>query len=298
MSSRALFSNPYFLLVVAPFLWGCNAVVGKLAASTWTPLVFTEIRWVLAAVVLLPFAWKPLQRDWPLIRRHWWLLVLLGSVGMCFFNLLMYAALQYTSAINVSIEQAAMPAFIMLANFIFLSQRVRVWQIVGLVSSAVGVLVTATGGDPLSFFSGALNRGDGLMLLSCVCYAGYTFGLRWRPPIHWLSFLFVIAVVATVCAAPFALWEWQTRGWAEPSAQAWLLVVFVVIFPTIVSQICYAKGVELIGSNRAGLFINLVPVFGSALAIILLGEQFKLFHAVGLVLVLGGIALAERFASR
>ncbi len=288
----------YLLLCAAAFCWGGNAVAGKLAADHWPPFLLTSMRWLLAIVVIAPFAWRPLCVDWPTIRRHWRLLFLLGSVGMCIFNIGLYTALNYTSAINVSIEQAGMPVFIMLANFIFLSQRTTLWQLLGLGLSILGVFITATQGKPWTFFSEGLNRGDALMLLACLAYASYTFGLRWKPSMHWLSFLFCIAVAAFITSVPFVWWEMRTVPVPSPDSIGWLLIAYVVIFPTVVAQSAYAMGVGLIGSNRAGLFINLVPVFGSMLAVAVVGESFQGHHAIGMTLVIGGILLAERSASR
>lgn len=298
----AVGGNAWLLLTLAPLLWGGNAVAGKLATADWSPFTLTMVRWGCAALLLTPFAWRPLQRDWPLVRDSLPLMFLLGGVGMCGFNLLMFLALNYTTAINVSIEQAAMPLLIMIANFIVFSQRVRAVQLVGLALSIIGVLVTTTSGRPLDLLSGQLNRGDAFMLIGCVFYAGYTFGLRWRPPIQWLSFMWIISISALVMTLPFAAWELsQPEGkgaWTMPRLEGWLALLYVVIFPTIVSQIAYARGVELIGGNRAGLFINLVPVFGAVLAVMILGERFAWYHAAGLALVLGGIMLAERAAAR
>ena len=216
---------------------------------------------------------------------------------MALFNLLMYLALHFTSAINVSIEQASMPAMIMLANFLILSQRITFLQIIGLLASIIGVLIICTGGDISSLFRHGVNRGDAYMLLACAFYAAYTFGLRWRPDLHWLSFIWVLAIGASAMSLPWAAWEWQTTGITVPGMTGWLVLIYIVVFPTIVSQIFYARGVQLIGGNRAGLFINLVPIFGSLLAILILREKFHFFHGIGLILVVGGIMLAERFAS-
>ena len=294
----ALTSNAYLLLILAPLLWGGNAVAGRLAASHWEPFTLTSIRWGIATLILLPFAWRPLIADWPVLKRYWPVLFALGAFGMSLFNLFMYLALKHTSAINASIEQASMPIVIMLLNFVFLSQRVSALQMVGVAVTLIGVLVTATAGEPLSFFRNGLNRGDAIMLLACLFYAVYTFGLRWRPKVHWMSFMWVISVSAFTMTIPFASWELSQAPFEMPAIQGWLIVVYVVIFPTVISQLAYARGVELIGSNRAGLFVNLVPIFGSLLAVLIVGERFQWFHGAGLVLVLGGIALAERNAER
>lgn len=284
--------------MLAPLLWGGNAVAGRMATADWQPFTITSVRWLCATILLLPFAIGPMRRDWALLKQHWQVLFSLGAFGMAAFNLLMYLALNYTTAINVSIEQASMPMLIMLANFFILSQRVRWLQIVGLVLTLLGVLVTTTAGEPQRFFSEGLNRGDAIMLLACVFYAGYTFGLRWRPPIHWMSFMWVIAASAFVMTVPFALWELRQGQFAMPGQTGWLVLLYVIIFPTVVSQLSYARGVELLGSNRAGLFLNLVPIFGSILAVLLLNEAFRWYHLLGLTLVLAGITLAERAADK
>ena len=293
-----LFSNPYLLLIIAPIFWGGNAVVGKLATTEWLPFTFTAARWFFAAIILLPFCAKHLKTDKAVIRANLWILLALGAVGMAMFNMLMYLALRHTTAVNVSIIQAVMPVFIIAANFMVFRQRVGMLQCVGLALSILGVMVISTSGNPLAFFTGGLNRGDLIMLIASAFYAGYTFGLRWRPDIHWLSFMWVLAFGATLGALPFAAWEITTSGFTVPSINGWWMLVYVMLFPTVISQLAYAKGVSILGSNRAGLFINLVPIFGSLLAVLILREAFQWHHAAGLVMVVGGIMLAEYFAKQ
>ena len=158
-----------------------------------------------------------------------------------------------------------------------------------------GVVVTATHGAPLALLEAGINRGDAIMMVAVLLYAGYAVALRWKPAVHWLSLLFAMAVAALLCATPAFLVEIATQGWRMPSAQGWLIVAYTAVFPSIVSQLFFIRGVELIGSNRAGLFINLVPIFGALLAVALLGEVFRAYHLLGLVLVIGGILIAERF---
>lgn len=298
LAFRGVVSNAYLLLIIAPLLWGGNAVAGRLATADWQPFTLTSARWLCAAILLFPFAIGPMKRDWPILKSKLWLLFLLGGFGMAMFNLFMYWALTYTTAINVSIEQASMPMLIMLANFIFLSQRVRWLQIAGLLLTLTGVLVTATAGEPGRFFSEGLNQGDAIMLVGCLFYAGYTFGLRWRPAIHWMSFMWVISISAFIITTPFAGWELAQGQFTMPGFNGWLVLLYVLIFPTVISQLAFARGVEMIGGNRAGLFVNLVPIFGSLLAVLILKEQFRWFHLAGLVLVLAGITLAERAAEK
>ena len=285
-------------MVLATLFWGGNAIAGKLASHDWQPFTVTFVRWLIVAIILIPFAKKHIRKDWATIRKNWLILCLLSSFSMALFNLLMYLALNYTSAINVSIEQASMPAMIMLANFIFLSQRISWLQLIGLASSIVGVLAICSQGDIPSLVDQGVNRGDAYMLLACAFYAAYTFGLRWKPDLHWLSFIWVLAIGATAMSLPWAVWEWRSVELSMPGVNGLLVLLYIIIFPTIVAQIFYARGVQLIGGNRAGLFINLVPIFGSILAIFILQEKFQLFHGIGLILVVGGIMVAERATAR
>lgn len=291
-----LFGNAYFLLTFTAFLWGGNAVAGKLASADWQPFTITSVRWLLTAILLLPFAWRYLKHDSEALRKHWYVLVLLGAFGMALFNLTMYLALNHTTAINVAIEQASMPVMIMLANFVLYSQRTSTLQIVGLVLSILGVLVTTTSGKPWLFFTEGLNYGDAIMMLACVFYAGYTIGLKRKPNVHWMTFMWMISISAFAMTIPFAWWEIQQQSFVLPPIKGWAVMIYIILFPTICAQIFFARGVELIGGNRAGQFINLVPIFGSLLAIAVLGESFHWYHMAGLVMVVGGILLAERFA--
>ena len=247
-------------------------------------------------VFVLPFAWQPMRNDKALIDKHWVYLVGIGAFGMSMFNLLMFLALKYTTAINVSILQSSMPVLIIIANFLVLSQRVTGLQILGVFLSIFGVAVTTTRGHPLHLFSNGLNLGDAIMLLACAFYAAYTFSLQWRPKVHWLTFMFLLALGAFLMSVPFSLYEFYRYDMSMPTGPDWLILVYIIIVPSILCQVFFARSVELIGGNRAGLFINLVPIFGSLLAVLLLGEHFEWFHALGIALVIGGIMMAERFS--
>lgn len=292
--ARKVFDNAYLLLILATLAWGGNAVAGKMAAGDWLPFTITSTRWLIVVVVLFPFVHSHLRSERKIILANAAKLFALGGLGMGGFNLLMYLSLNYTSAINVSIEQASMPVVILLLNFLILRQRVVWQQLCGLVIAICGVWLTTARGQPLSLFESGLNRGDAVMLFACVLYASYSVGLRWKPKISWQSFMFCLAFCAFLMSVPFTAYELWHQD--QPALQSvdWLVLAYVVVFPSLLSQLFFARGVELIGANRAGQFINLVPIFGALLAVVVLGELFRWYHAVGLLLVLGGIALAER----
>ncbi|MFT5448735.1 MAG: drug/metabolite transporter (DMT)-like permease [Gammaproteobacteria bacterium] len=299
-SLRALatrcYANAYLLLSVTTFFWAGNAVAGKIVAGLVTPVTMTFLRWTLAALLVLLLARKHLRRDMSALMRQWPLVFGLGALGFSAFNLLLYSALNYTTAINVTIEQSAMPVTIMLVNFIAFRQRIRALQCVGVVATIVGVVVTASHGDPWLVIAQGMNVGDALMLGTVLLYSGYTVALRYKPAVHGLSLMAGMCVSAWLFTSPFFAYEVIEKGFEWPVATAWGAIIFAATGPAIVSQLFFMRGVELIGSNRAGVFINLVPIFGAVLAVLILNEDFQAFHLLALVLVLGGIAVAERFA--
>ncbi|TJV03275.1 MAG: DMT family transporter [Mesorhizobium sp.] len=285
--------SAYIFLLLTTLLWGGNSVAGKLAVDHVSPMTLVFLRWVLAVAILLPIGWRTIQEDWPVVRRHWFVLAALGASGFTLFNTIFYTALNYTTAINVSIEQAAMPVLIIVANFIFFRLRVSWAQIAGVVLTIFGVVLTACHGDPRRLLALELNFGDAIMLVAVVLYSGYSVGLRMKPVMRWQSLMLSLAVAALITSLPFFLWEVAAGKVIVPDARGWTVIVYTAIGASVISQITYIRGNELIGANRAGLFINLVPIFGTLLSVVIVGETFQLYQALALVLVLGGIALAE-----
>jgi drug/metabolite transporter (DMT)-like permease len=289
------FANAYLLLTMTTVFWAGNAIAGKLAAGVVTPVSLTFLRWLLASLLIAFLARAHLRRDLRTLRRHWLLVFLLGGFGFAAFNLLLYGALNYTSAINVTIEQSAMPVMVMVVNFIAFRQRIRALQALGVVATIVGVVVTATRGAPLTLLEVGINRGDALMMSAVLLYALYTVALRLKPQVHWMSLLAAMAIAALVFVTPFFIHEVVRGDFMQPGLRGWLIIAYTAVFPSVMSQLFFMRGVELIGSNRAALFINLVPIFGSLLAVVLLGEAFRAYHLLALMLVFSGIWMAERF---
>ncbi|MER8591177.1 DMT family transporter [Mesorhizobium sp. M1182] len=283
----------YLFLLFTTLLWGGNSVAGKLAVGHISPMTLVFLRWLLAVLILLPIGWGTLRQDWPVVRRHWLLLGGLGACGFAFFNTIFYTALNYTTAINVSIEQAAIPIVIIIANFVLFRLRVNRVQIAGVVLTITGVAVTASHGDLRQLLKLDLNFGDAIMLVAVLCYSFYSVGLRLKPIIRWQSLMLALSVAALVTSLPFFLWEIAAGKVIVPDARGWAVAFYTAIGASVISQIFYIRGNELIGANRAGLFINLVPIFGTLLSVQIVGETFQLYQALALALVLGGISLAE-----
>lgn len=288
----------YILLMLTALFWGGNAVAGKLAVGHISPMVLTSARWLLMCLAMLAIGWPRLKADWQAVRNNWLLLSALGFVGFTLFTIALYVALIYTTAINVSIEQAGMPMLIFLLNFLFFRAKASWIQIVGLILSIAGVVLVACHGEPARLLTLDFNIGDAIMLVGVIVYAGYTVALRYKPAIHWKSLMIVLSGSAFVTSLPFLFAENALGATFVPDTQGWLVLAYVLAFPSILAQIFYVRGVELIGANRAGLFINMVPIFGTLLSILLLNERFQLYHALALALVFGGIWLAEANARK
>lgn len=283
----------YILLFLTALMWAGNAIAGKLAIGHISPMMLTFSRWAFGLLVIGLIGWKQLRRDWKAARGKLALLFILGASGFAWFNAALYSALLYTSAINVSIEQAAMPMVIMAANFLLFAMRVTWAQIAGFVLSIVGVAIVASHGEPGRLLELDVNRGDALMVVAVLLYSGYTVALRFKPAIHWQSVMIVMVFGAMVASLPFVAWEAASDRLVLPDMRGWAIVAYTALFPSLLSQIFFMRGVELIGANRAGLFINLVPIIGTVLSIVILGEALEPFHAFAMVLVMGGIAMAE-----
>jgi len=268
-------------------------VVGKLAVGHVSPMVLNFSRWSIALIIICSISVPQLKKDWPELKRHWLLLLGYGAIGYTAFNGFLYTALKYTSAVNGAIEQGGIPVLIFILNFLLFRIPVSAVQILGFTISFVGVALTATRGDLDVLLSLALNFGDALLLLAVAAYAIYTIALRWKPAIHWKSLMAASALGGALTGLPLVLWEEANGTMILPDLAGMGMIAYAALFPSLISQVFYVLGVEGIGANRAGLFINLVPVFGTLLSLAVIGEALQPLHLIALSLVLGGIAIAE-----
>jgi len=298
-----LMSRPYVLLILCNLFWGGNVVAGKAAVGNIDPYALMVVRWAGAALLVLPFALEPLRRDWPMIRAKWWLYLFYGGVGYATFNALCYVAAYYTTGFNIGLDQVTINIFVMLLSFVFFRTRVRPLQLVGVAITIAGVALTASHGDLRRIVALDINFGDLLVILASLAYATYSITLRWRPQTDWRSFLLATFIGATLASLVFAA---TTGGGIDRVAATvpsitplgWMVAAYTMVLPSIISQMFYVRGVELIGANRASLFINLIPLFGALGSVIILHETLQPFHFVAGGLVIAGIVMAEWSARR
>jgi len=283
----------YLLLSFTALCWGANAIFGRVAVGEISPMLLVTLRWLSVLILLVLFARKHLVRDWPVLRHHMLFVCLMGTLGFTAFNALFYVAAHSTSAINIGILQGSIPIFVLLGTFFLYQSRISRLQAGGVAVTLVGVMIVASGGDLTQLKDLSINRGDFLMLLACFFYAAYSIGLSRRPSVSALGLFTAMAIVAFVASLPLLAIEIYTLGFTPPTLTGWAVVALVALLPSFIAQIFFIHGVGLIGPGRAGVFVNLVPVFASIMAVLYLQEAFEIFHAVSLGLVLGGIWLSE-----
>jgi len=290
--------NATILAVATTLFWAGNVVAGKLSVGHVSPMMLTMCRWFVAVAVMLFVGWRYIRADWAVIKRNAGSLFIYGAFGFAAFNGLYYCALNFTTAINVAILQATMPMFVFALNFLLFGFRMHWAHAVGYSITFLGVLLVAAKGNLWQLGGLSVNLGDGLILTAVVLYAAYSVALRGRPAMHWISFMTALSVAAACASIPMAAAEYYLGQTIAPeSVTAWAIIVYTAVFPSIVSQSLWVLTTEQLGSNMASLFLNLVPIFGSLLAVTFLDETFYIYHGLALAMVICGIITAQRLAS-
>jgi drug/metabolite transporter (DMT)-like permease len=252
------------------------------------------IRWAGAFSLTLPFAWSYLKRDLPVIRQNLGVMLTISVVGIGAFNTLQYWALEYTQAINVLLLQSAGPLFIAMWSLLLLGVRLTWMQAAGIALSMIGVVVILLRGNLGELAHITFNKGDLIFTFALAIFGYYSAMVVKRPAIHGLSFLAFTFGCGALCLIPLLALELTFRPVMQLTIPNLLALFYVVVFPSTLAYPCYNRGVELIGANRAAPFGHLVPLFGTVLAIVFLGERVHLFHIVGFLLVIFGVYIAAR----
>lgn len=287
--------NPYLLLVLCVLFWSGNFVLARAMSQEIPPVALSFWRWAVATLVILPWALGPLRRNWPLLRQHLGRMLLLAALGVAGFNTLVYLGLQHTTAINGLLLQSSLPLQIIILNAVLFRHPTSALELGSVFLSLAGVLLILAAGDLTRLLQGGWNPGDLWILSAVLVWALYSTLLRWRPPgLDPLAFLGFTMLTGTLLILPLWLWELSTGVSPEMTANSLLTVAYVAIFPSVLSYLFWNRGVAEIGANRAGHFIHLNPVFGSLLAVGLLGETFAWYHAVGALLVAIAIWISSR----
>ena len=278
-------------------MWAGHTIVARLSVGEMSPMVMMGLRWFACLAILAFIFRRQIGAEWPRVRERLVWVMLMGGGGMAGFTFFFILAAQYTTAVNLGITQSSVPAIVMLFSLAGFGTQIGMMQLVGLAVSFLGVAVLVTKGSLAVLLAMRFNTGDLLMLIACVCYASYTVGLSRRlemSPALLLTFFSIPASMVFALSMGVEYWAGTIQ---MPGAKGLAIVAYCAIFPSMLAQICFMRGVELAGANRAGFYLNLIPIFSALMAVFILSERLYSYHAASAVMVLGGIYLAERHKS-
>jgi drug/metabolite transporter (DMT)-like permease len=291
-----LFANPYLLLALTALFWSGNHVLGRAIAGHVPPFGISMARWLVGAIVLWPVARQHVRTDWPIIRPPLPIIALLALSGGALFGAGQYLGLQYTTALNVSVMNSLAPVLIAGTAAILFRDRLAPIQMTGIAVSFAGVLVIAMRGDLNVLAHLSFNLGDLIIMANMMVWAIYCCLLRFKPRMHWLSFIWVFSAISGLAMVPAHVWEHRSgfpfhADWETASS-----IAYVAIFPSILAFLFWNRGVELIGANRASAFLHLTPIYSAILASVMLGEHLQAYHVIGFALILSGVRFASKKA--
>ena len=287
--------SPHSLLIMTTLMWAGHANVLKVSIGEISPMLLMGFRWIGCFLLLILFLWSDVKNYLPSVKERLPWVWLMGGLGMAGFTICLVVAAHYTSAINLGITQSFVPALVMILGLTILGTSISKAQGIGLIFSLIGAMTLVSKGSAQTLLDLQFNYGDIIMLVGCFCYAGYTLGLSKRidmpPTVMFVFFSFFASL--TLCIGIFI--EFLNGDLIWPGLKGTGIIIYCILFPSILAQTFFMRGVQLIGANRAGLYVNLVPVFTALIAIVFLSERLFVFHIISLLLVLSGIFITEKF---
>ena len=286
----------YVMLVCATLFWSGNFIVGKLAfLENIPPLSLVFYRWSLVWFILLPFTFKEILKHKETILNNLPILFFLGFTSVGLFNSFTYLSLIHTQVINSTLFNTAIPAVIILLCFLFKIEKTNKFQILGLIISVLGILSIITKLDIKIFLSLNFNKGDIIMIGGVITWGIYSTLLKKKKfTLPLLTLVHVICTFGLICVFPQFFYEFSQGKLIEFNNDLFYILVFLALFPSIGSYYCWAGAVSIIGANRAGIFLSLIPLFSTIMAITFFNEQFQFFHLIGAILIIIGLFLSNK----
>jgi drug/metabolite transporter (DMT)-like permease len=285
----------YIFAILPPLFWAGNFLVARLFHEEIPPLQMSFWRWLLALAIILPFSLRALIGSRKIIQQELGFLVLLGGIGIAAFNCFIYVALQHTSVVNAALINSLMPVVTFLLALIFIGDRLAPRQIIGVAVCVAGALFIVLRGQLSGLAGLVINIGDILVLAGLTFWALYTVLIRWRKTALPTSvFLTVTIAFGVVIHLPFVIWEVGQRGTFVANGANIAALIYLAVFPSLLAYIFWNRAVAVLGPGSTGLFMYLMPIFSTILAVIVLGETFRSFHLIGMLLIFMGIALVTR----
>ncbi len=284
------------VLTVTMLCWAGSVVVGRAAAGLIPPVLFTLLRWGIGLLIVLPLARPYWRADLAALWNRRWTVVALSLLSTVAYNILVYRGLHDTTAVNGALMQSVTPLAVLLVGLL-IGHRPTGWQVAGIALSMLGVMAITAEGSWAKLVALHFNPGDGLILLAVTAYAIYAIVLRRRPAVHPFSLLVALFTVGMGVLVPLAVAEYATGARMTQTAPAWAAVIYAGVFASFVATLCFNRGVALLGAARAGQFMHLIPIFGTVLAVLVLGETLHPYHASGAALIAAGLVVSGRNAA-
>jgi drug/metabolite transporter (DMT)-like permease len=288
------------LAVLATLIWSGNFVVAKAVNKVIPPISLNFYRWLTASIILLPFAWNQFKREWPIVKQHWQYLFWISLAGVSLFNTFVYVGAHYTSAINLAlIGTTSSPIMSVMFARIFLKEKVGPLKLLGMILCLLGVLYLLCKGDPNNLLSLQFGTGDLWMLLAAFCFAVYNTMVKKKPvSVSPVNFLFVIFSFGTLLVSPAFIWELSVSEPVQWTSNLLLSILYLGLGASVICFWIWNIAISKLGAGRTALFGNLIPVFSSIEAAIILHEEFTVVHVVSMIIVFTGIVLANLRLSR
>ena len=288
--------SAYILLVLATMFWSGNFIVGKFATLfEIPPLTLNVLRWISVWFILIPFTYKEIYNNLPSIKKNWLVISFMGVITISTFNSVVYFALNYTQVINAVLVLAAIPAATIVLSSLMKIEKTNIFQLFGLLLSIIGIGSIISNGDIQKIIFLNFNNGDLWMLVCVFTWALYSTLLK-KHKFKFSQFTLIQLMVSVgiLFLIPQFFYE-KVIGLEVNLNKAFFLILFyVVVFPAIAAYYCWQKGVEIIGPNRASMFIQLMPLFSAVMAIIIFNEKFELYHFAGAAFIVSGIYLSNK----
>ncbi len=284
------------MLVFATLFWAGNFTVGKFAyLENIPPYSLAFLRWSLVWIILFPFTYKELFNLKYKIKKNFSLFLILGSTSVCIFTSFTYNALNYTQVINASLFNTAIPVTIILVCFLLKIEKTNTFQISGLIISVLGILAIITRLDLSILLTLNFNKGDLFMIGAIIAWGIYSAYLRKRTfNVSLLALVHIICTFGLIFLLPLFILEVMQGKTIEINYNLFYILIYIAIFPSIGSYYCWAGAVSIIGANRSGIFLSLIPLFSTIFAMIIFGEKFLFFHFIGAFLILLGLFLSNK----
>ena len=286
----------YIMLTLCSLFWSGNFIVGKFATLYEVPpLTLNFFRWLIVWIILIPFTLKDIIKNFKIIKNNFYSIFFMSITSISVFNSIVYYSLNFTQVLNGALMISTIPVLIIFISFIFRTEKINFNQILGVIFSMIGVIIIVSRLDLFKLINLDLNKGDLWLLIAMLSWAIYSTMLRtYKIPLKDLTFISIIVSIGLIFLLPQFLFEYKNYQIIQFNFPVILITSYVVLFAGLGAYIFWNKGVSIVGPNKAGIFLHLMPVFSSFMAIFILNEKLMSFHIIGAVVIIVGIYLSSK----